>query len=158
MKNEIKINFNFEQLVASFRKEIEEYGALLNIIYEQQNCLLEHNPISLLQATAKLESQLPANQLATADRTAQMEQLAEELNLESLALNELPGFVPSELQSLFKALVDEIITLRVRIKSKTQMQQKLLGQAQMINSSIIQQVFPNANVYNRHGKTKIQVS
>ena len=110
MKNEkIKLSFDFDKLANSFRKEIEEFGSLLNLIYEQQNCLVEHNPISLLQATSKIESQLPSNQLATADRVALVQQLAEELNLEEIQLNELPKFVPQELQSLFKALVDEII-------------------------------------------------
>ena len=57
MKNEkIKLSFDFDKLANSFRKEIEEFGALLKLIYEQQNCLVEHNPISLLQATAKIES------------------------------------------------------------------------------------------------------
>lgn len=134
--------FNFEQLAEAFRKEIEEYGALLILIYEQQNCLAEHNPISLLKATSKIEAQLPENQLATADRTAFMQQLAELHGCEEIQLNELHKFVPEEIQSLFKALVDEIVTLRSRIKSKTQVQQKLLGQAQMINSSVLQQVFP----------------
>ena len=94
MKNEkIKLNFDFDKLADSFRKEIAEFGSLLNLIYEQQNCLVEHNPVSLLQATSKIEAQLPANQLATADRTALMQQLAEELNMEEIPLNELPGFL-----------------------------------------------------------------
>jgi len=104
--------------------------------------LAEHNPISLLKATSKIEEQLPANQLATADRTAFMQQLAELHGCEEIQLNELHTFVPEEVQSLFKALVNEVVTLRSRIKSKTQVQQKLLGQAQMINSSVLQQVFP----------------
>ena len=159
MKNEkIKLNFDFDKLADSFRKEIAEFGSLLNLIYEQQNCLVEHNPVSLLQATSKIEAQLPANQLATADRTALMQQLADDLNLEEIPLNELPGFVPAELQSLFKALVDEIISLRFRIKSKTQIQQKLLGQAQMINSSVIEHVIPNAKLYNKHGKSLLSLS
>lgn len=142
MNKRKKHEFNFEQLAEAFRKEIEEYGALLILIYEQQNCLAEHNPISLLKATSKIEAQLPANQLATADRTAFMQQLAELHGCEEIQLNELQNFVPEEVKSLFKALVDEIIALRLRIKSKTQVQQKLLGQAQMINSSVLQQVFP----------------
>ena len=154
MKNEkMKLSFDFDKLANSFRKEIEEFGSLLNLIYEQQNCLIEHNPISLLQATLKIEAQLPANQLATADRVALVQQLAEDLGLEEIQLNELPRLVPQELQSLFKALVDEIVALRVRIKSKTQIQQKLLGQAQMINSSVMQQVLPNAKIYNKYGKS-----
>lgn len=142
MNKQRKKVFNFEQLAEALRKEIEEYGALLILIYEQQNCLAEHNPISLLKATSKIEAQLPANQLATADRTAFMQQLAELHGCEEIQLNELQNFVPEEVKSLFKALVDEIIALRSRIKSKTQVQQKLLGQAQMINSSVLQQVFP----------------
>ena len=159
MKNEkIKLNFDFDKLADSFRKEIAEFGSLLNLIYEQQNCLIEHNPVSLLQATSKIEAQLPANQLATADRTALMQQLADDLNLEEIPLNELPKRVPIELQSLFKALVDEIISLRFRIKSKTQIQQKLLGQAQMINSSVIEHVIPNSKLYNKHGKPLLSLS
>lgn len=145
MNKRKKHTFNFEQLAEAFRKEIEEYGALLILIYEQQNCLAEHNPISLLKATSKIEAQLPANQLATADRTAFMQQLAELHGCEEIQLNELQNFVPEEVKSLFKALVDEIVALRSRIKSKTQVQQKLLGQAQMINSSVLQQVFPGKN-------------
>lgn len=138
--------FNYKTLAASLRKELEEYGSLLKLIYEQQNCLLDYNPISLLQATSKIETQLPSNQLATADRVALMQQLAEELNYPEIPLNELPSFVPKELQSLFKALVEEVITLRYRIKSKMQVQQKLLGQAQMVNSSVIHQVLPSSNI------------
>ena len=52
MNKRKKHTFNFEQLAEAFRKEIEEYGALLILIYEQQNCLAEHNPISLLKLPA----------------------------------------------------------------------------------------------------------
>ncbi len=158
MKNKTLKNFDFDKLAESFRKEIAEFGALLNLIYEQQNCLMEHNPISLLQATSRIEAQLPANQLATADRSALMQQLGEEVGLEELSLNNLLNYIPQELQSLFKALVDEIISLRFRIKSKTQMQQKLLGQAQMINSSIIERVLPTEKTYNKHGKSILSIS
>jgi hypothetical protein len=143
--------FNYEQFANSFRKEIEEYGMLLNLIYEQQNCLTQHNPISLLQAVSKIESQLPANQLATADRIAFVQQLAEAHGKDALTLNEIPSYMPLEYQSLFKALVEEIIALRQRIKAKTQVQQKLLGQAQIINNSILRQILPNAQVYNKLG-------
>lgn len=155
MKNK---NFEFEKLAESYRKEIGELGALLKLIYEQQNCLLEYNPISLLQATSKIEAQLPANHLATADRVALMQQLADEMGRKEIPMNELPKIVPNELKSLFKALIEEIISLRLRIKNKTQVQQKLLGQTQMINTSIIQNVimgqedkkrlmFPMAGIY-----------
>lgn len=159
MKNEkIVVKFDFDKLANSFRKEIAEFGSLLNLIYEQQNCLMDHNPVSLLQATSKIESQLPANQLATADRIALMQQLADELEIEEIRLNEIPKLVPLELKSLFTALVDEIISLRFRIKNKTLIQQKLLGQAQMINSSVIEHVLPNSKVYNKHGKSLLSIS
>jgi len=132
--------FEFNKLAESYRKEIAELGALLKLIYEQQNCLLEYNPISLLEATSKIEAQLPANHLATADRVALMQQLADEMGRKEIQINELPRIVPNELKSLFKALIEEIISLRIRIRGKTQMQQKLLGQTQMINSSIIRNV------------------
>ena len=147
----IKTHFNFDKFAASFRKEIEEYGMLLNLIYEQQNCLINHNPISLLQATSKIEAQLPSNHMATADRHAFMQQLAEENHKEDMMLNEIPNYVPEQYQSLFKALVEEIISLRYRIKTKTQLQQKLLSQAQVINHSILQQILPNTQMYNKKG-------
>ncbi len=143
--------FNYEKCISAFRKEIEESGMLLNLIYEQQNCLLQHNPISLLQATSKIEAQLPLNNLATADRTAFVNQLAELNGRETLALNEIPKYVPEEFKSLFKALVGEIVTLRYRIKSKIQLQQKLLGQAQLINDSVLQQMLPSTKIYNKKG-------
>lgn len=145
MKKTKKKIFKFEYLAEAFRKEIEEYGALLILIYEQQNCLVDHNPISLLKAASKIEEQLPINQLVTADRMAFMQQLAELHGCEEIPLNELSNFVPEEVKSLFKALVEEVVSLRSRIKSKTQVQQKLLGQAQMINTSVLQQVFPGKN-------------
>ncbi|MDR2769589.1 MAG: hypothetical protein LBB19_03515 [Puniceicoccales bacterium] len=142
---------HYDQFANAFRKEIEEYGALLNLIYEQQNCLMKHNPISLLQATSKIEAQLPANHSATANRSAFVQQLAEEHGKEALMLNEIPKYVPENLKSLFEALVEEVITLRYRIKAKTQMQQKLLGQAQFINNSVLQQILPNAQTCNKLG-------
>jgi hypothetical protein len=143
---------NYDQFANAFRKEIEEYGALLNLIYEQQNCLMKHNPISLFQATSKIEAQLPANYSTTANRSAFVQQLAEEHGKEALMLNEIPKYVPENLKSLFEALVEEVITLRYRIKAKTQMQQKLLGQAQFINNSVLQQILPNVQTCNKSGK------
>ena len=147
--------FNYKECIRVFRKEIEECGMLLNLIYEQQNCLMQHNPISLLQATSKIEAQLPINNLATADRTAFVKQLAELNGQKSLALNEIPNYVSIEFKSLFKALVEEIVTLRYRIKSKIQLQQKLLERAQVINNSILQHVLPSTRIYNKKGNASI---
>lgn len=145
--------YDFNALASSFRKEIEEYGLLLNLIYEQQNCLMSHNPISLIQATAQIEEQLPQTQAATADRAALFSQLAELKNTPTMTVNELPNNVPAELSSMFKALVEEIISLRYRIKSKTQLQQRLLAQAQLINGSVLKQINPQSQIYNKSGKT-----
>lgn len=143
---------NINALVSAFRKEIEEYGMLLNLIYDQQNCILSHNPISLLQATSKIEEQLPANQLATAHRSALLHQFAEDLGQNTLPLNELPKFVPNEFQSLFKALVEELVSLRYRIKSKTQLQQRLLGQAQVVNTTVLKHIQPLSQTYDKKGQ------
>ncbi len=132
--------FDYNKLAMALRKEIEEYGSLLRMLYQQQNCLLN----SLKRATADVEEQLTANQLATADRSAMVHQLAENLKRKDLSLNELPSVVPSELHFLFKALVDEVISLRIRIKHKMQFQRRLLEEAQMTNQSVIQQVFPQS--------------
>ena len=129
--------FNFEALAGSLRKEIAEYGSLLGMIYEQQNCLMN----GLLKESLKIESQLAVSQLAIADRAAMIGQLAEKLHCGELSLNELPKVVPEPLRSMFKALVEEIVGLQIRIKDKTQFQLQLLEQARAINHSIMQQVF-----------------
>ena len=139
MKQKPSTTFDFEKLAGALRREIEEYGSLLRMIYEQQNCLMN----SLIKETNKIESQLTANQLATADRSAILGQLAEELQRDHVSLQELPSVVPHELQYLFQALVKEVTTLRARIKDKAQFLQKLLEQVQNTNTSILQQVFPN---------------
>lgn len=130
--------FDFEKLASALRREIEEYGSLLSMIYEQQSCLMQ----TLMEETTKIESQLTANQLATADRSAIVGQLAEELHREKISLKDLPSVVPNELKYLFQALVDEVGTLRSRIKDKTQFLSKLLEQVQNTNTSIINHVFP----------------
>ena len=130
--------FDFEKLASALRREIEEYGSLLSMIYEQQSCLMQ----TFMEETTKIESQLTANQLATADRSAMVGQLAEELHREKISLKDLPSVVPNELQYLFRALVDEIVMLRSRIKDKTQFLSKLLEQVQNTNTSIINHVFP----------------
>ena len=130
--------FDFEKLASALRREIEEYGSLLSMIYEQQSCLMQ----TLMEETTKIESQLTSNQLATADRSAMIGQLAEELHREKISLKELPNVVPNELKYLFQALVDEVVVLRSRIKDKTQFLQKLLEQVQNTNTSIINHVFP----------------
>ena len=130
--------FDFEKLAGALRREIEEYGSLLSMIYEQQSCLMQ----TLMEETTKIESQLTANQLATADRSAIVGQLAEELHREKISLKDLPSVVPNELRYLFQALVDEVVMLRSRIKDKTQFLSKLLEQVQNTNTSIINHVFP----------------
>lgn len=97
---------------------------------------------TLMEETTKIESQLTANQLATADRSAIIGQLAEELHREKISLKDLPSVVPNELRYLFQALVDEVVMLRSRIKDKTQFLSKLLEQVQNTNTSIINHVFP----------------
>ena len=137
-KNANSPAFDFEKLAGALRREIEEYGSLLSMIYEQQSCLMQ----TLMEETTKIESQLTANQLATADRSAIVGQLAEELHREKISLKDLPSVVPNELRYLFQALVDEVGTLRSRIKDKTQFLSKLLEQVQNTNTSIINHVFP----------------
>ncbi len=143
----------FESLVTFFRKEIEEYGMLLNLVCEQQNCLMQHNPISLLQATTKIEAQLPYNQKATKEREMAMQKLEQTLQCPPLTFEILPSFAPENLRYLFNALTNEIITLVKKIKSKTQLQQRLLNQAQTINDSILKHLQPTStSTYDSQGK------
>lgn len=144
---------HFENLVILFRKEVEEYGMLLNLICEQQNCLMQHNPISLLQATAKIETQLPNNQKATKERERAMQELGKILQCTPLTFEKLPSYAPEKLRFLLNALTNEIITLVKKIKSKIQLQQRLLNQAQIINDSILKHLQPtSASTYDSQGK------
>ena len=134
--------FDFKQFASAFRREIEEYGMLLNLIYEQQCYLRNYNPISLFQASAKIEAQLPVNHAATANRVAFMQQLAHENNKNTLTINEILQYVPANMKALFKTFTEEVITLRARIKSKMQIQQKLLMETQFVNTAVLQEMVP----------------
>ncbi|MBT5690101.1 MAG: hypothetical protein HOI65_03200, partial [Opitutae bacterium] len=74
---------SFEELTSILRRELEEYGALLTVLIEQQEKIMNRDPDALFEINEKVEEQMETNQGLLNRRQRLIASLAEELGAES---------------------------------------------------------------------------
>jgi len=157
--NSILDNQSLEELTSILRRELEEYGALLSVLVEQQEMIMNRDPDSLFDINEKVELQMEANQGLLNRRQRLITALAKELGAESEStLSQLIIFFPAAVQPMFQSLTEEINNLISSARRKVQQNQVLLSRLSEVAVELLHAVTPDGSVsktYDRQGDLTI---
>lgn len=129
----------WEALAEVLRHEAQEYGALVNLIVEEQNHILDRKAEALLQILEKIEAQVAANQRVAKDRNEFIRTLSASYNLPgNTPLKDFVKFAPDTMYGLFDALAYEIRTLAERTHRLAKQNQFLLTNAFELSKSLLE--------------------
>jgi|GEM_PF-2107865 len=161
MELEKEIIPQWETFVDTLRKELEEYGALFNLLDEQQRCICARESESLLALCEAIERQtLQCNQLRK-QREQSISCMLDDWGIarEFASMASLIPLFPDTKQPLINALVEQINNNIARIRQKSRQNQLLLSRANEVIEHIIFTVQPQTvKTYNRKGNISLKAN
>lgn len=144
MKKEFKAE-QWEPLVDMLREEVQECGALLNLLSDQQNRILGRETDAMVSLNKDINEQVDYNYKLQSNRSEYVQELASEVGLSGESRTKaLIPFMPKNVQELFCALVDELADLFLRSQSKAGQNQMLLVRSTEVIEQVIRMVQPEA--------------
>lgn len=134
---------NWRLLTESLRAELEEYGALCQLLGEQQSKILARDAEGVLQDNARVETQAAECDQARKHREAVAARLAESLSApKETTVRELLVEAPDRCRFIAQPLVEEINATIERARRKAGQNHLLLGRACRLMEELIDQVQP----------------
>jgi flagellar biosynthesis/type III secretory pathway chaperone len=148
------MNDSLQCLIHALQAEMGEYGALLHLFEQQQNCVLRHDSTGYLELNVQVEEQM-----ATLGRCRSLRQgLAAAVAREhgkaaETPLIEMSHSLPAPRRPLLHALVEEINRLVDLARRRAQQNQLLLARCIDTARSVISTLRPG-ETYSAQGKTQ----
>lgn len=134
----------YEDLADRLRDEMQEYGALYNLLKDQQKSLLERNSEGILLSNAKINEHLKSAERFRSARKGKVAELIEALSLDpQSALSEIITFVPQALQPMFEALIREVNTLLGRVRKVFDQNNLIILHTNEFIDGILQELDPD---------------
>jgi flagellar biosynthesis/type III secretory pathway chaperone len=122
------MNFNWENLVEALRDELREYGALRNLLDEQQKAIFGRNADKVTEINTLIAQQIEGAAALRGKRESMVAALAASYDLPARAgLLELRKKLPTPAQPLLKALSDEINSMVDVLRHRSRQNQMLLA-------------------------------
>jgi flagellar biosynthesis/type III secretory pathway chaperone len=139
------INITWEQVADCLRDEVQEYGDMLRLFEEQQECVFNRDPGRLLQL---IEVTKDASQRAE-DARRRREQCVSTFaaGMGHTAESTLRSLLPSiddEARPLLQALIDEVNRLIHRVRRVTRQNHLLLSRTVQLHQGLLRQFYPGA--------------
>jgi flagellar biosynthesis/type III secretory pathway chaperone len=130
------------QLVEALRAELQQYGELLALLDQEQNCVLERAADNLLQTVAAIHAQGGAVEAARARRESRRRTLASHLGLAADApFGDILPRLPEDYRPLIQALVEENNRLLVRVQQRARQNHLLLTRSLEIMQRFLSSLF-----------------
>lgn len=148
------MNDALEQLIHALREELQHYGEMLARLDQQQEHAMNRMSEPLLEATAGIEVQSQAMQLARKTRVAAQAGVASSLGLASDAtFAEIIPKLPADYRPLVGALVQENNESLMRIHNRSRQNHLLLCRSLELMSRLLGNLLPGASspVYSGNG-------
>lgn len=145
---------SLEQLVATLREELQQYGEMLALLDRQQTLVAQRAATELLQSVSDINAQTAVLGVARQQREVAQRAVARELKLpEDATLVELIRRIPTPLGALVQALLDENNTCLLRVKQRAGQNRLLLSRSvelmqRLLNTLLVEAQTP---VYNGNG-------
>ncbi len=137
------MSITWETLVESLRAELEQYGGMVRLLEEQQECLIRRDATRLV---------VLAEQLVDVSETAATIRRRRELTVRTFALEHGHGaeitlrrLLPSleiEVRPLVRALIDEVNRLIHRTRQMSRQNHAMFSRAVTLQQDFLRQLFP----------------
>ncbi len=136
-----------ESLIDALRDELQEYGALLQLLKDQQRRLVSRQADEVLNVSGSIESQLPVVTRVRQRRQQEMLALAgngtaAQDELAGIRLSDLLPFFPSAIAPMIRGLVEEINRLVSTVSRFARQNQMLLVRAVESTQAALRSVQP----------------
>ena len=151
------MNEELNSLITALREELTQYGEVLALMQEQQQFIINRSANELLLNLNVVNEQMEKVSVARNHREACRRALVATLNAtEETTFYQMTEMLPSEVQPLLKALVEEINQLLQRIPIWLRQNHMLLKRSLDLMQQIMQGMFPSssatAGTYGRGGQ------
>jgi hypothetical protein len=118
----------FDQMTQALRAELQEYGALVGLLEDQQNAILRGEPEAFIDLGTALHEQISLLGAHRACREKTVHSFARECQQpETLPLSQLLVHMPASAAGMIKALIDEINALICRTQRRLRQNHLLLA-------------------------------
>ena len=160
MNTQIKFSKEqWETLVVALRNEIEEFGALVNLLDEQQNRILGRDPEGITEMNKTIDEQIALCRDMRRVREDVVSVLASGVNEhEEVSVRSLLSYFPEEVQGLLQALSDEIFDLMEKTQRKAGQNQMLLVRAFEAVEQVVRALCPEliTKTYDKKGSISVK--
>jgi len=146
-----------DNLIATLRDELTQYGELLALLEQQQDLIVSRSAEGLLENLGAINAQVPIVAAARQHRDQLRKELATALSQPTtVSFRQLIALVPKEYQPLLEALVDEINDLLMRSQQRLRQNHLLLSRSLDLMQQMIFSLFPSSGgqTYTQTGTVK----
>jgi len=149
----------WEALTEVLREEMQEYGAMLNLLRKQQACILGRDPDGVLNLLPDLNRQTERCSELRFKRERMTGELAHSYGQSrQLRLSEILNLIPSRTGTLVSGLVEEINATLKRLQRTARQNQMLLDRSVDLAGRIVRLLQPESvtRTYTRRGNMNLR--
>ncbi len=149
------MNITWEMVAASLREEVEEYGGLLRLFEEQQECVFNRDPERLLQLIEVIKNATDRAEDVRRRRESCVRSFASAVGRAAdSTLRSLLPFIDDQARPLLQALIDEVNRLIHRVRRITRQNHLLLSRTVELQQGLLRQFYPGAftSTYSARGR------
>jgi len=139
------MKIKWQEVAERLRREIAEYGQLLNLFEEQHQLILRNAPHRVLQSSHTIEAQIEVLGRERGLREETIAAFATGLGQSpSATLRSLLPFIEEMARPLFKALITDVNLLAHRVRRDSRRNQRLLQCVVECHREILRRLRPDA--------------
>lgn len=149
----------WDTLISALRDELQEYGGVLSMLYEQQRGILQRDTDTLTARNHQLNEQMRIAAHLRDKRSQLVESISAEFDMPPGAtVSELAHKAPNSIQPLLAALVEEGHKMVQRIHSRAQQNRALLARANDLTEQLLVAFQPvgMTKTYSRAGGVRLK--
>jgi flagellar biosynthesis/type III secretory pathway chaperone len=152
------MNITWEHIADCLRNEVQEYGDMLRLFEEQQECVFNRDPARLLQL---IETTKDATQRAEEARRLREECVSSFASgmgrASDASLRTLLPIIDDEARPLLQALIEEVNRLIHRVRRITRQNHLLLSRTVQLHQGLLRQFYPGAftSTYSARGRVSV---
>lgn len=150
-----------DQVLSALRAEIQEQGALLGLFEEQQRAIIQRDSARVLSLIIAIQKQVETAITVRNRREIMMGQALRRARISpKTPLTALLPQFPVPKQPLLRALIEEVVRVAERVRSKANQNQMLLARSIDLIREFLDEISPQlgGKIYDEEGALKIKLS